>query len=1029
MRLCFRLLASAASVIIVSQSAVAQAQIGSAQSPMPPPQTGPVNPVPLGGQAPADPAAVAEDQVTPSQPSAAPVEPFADAGGSGGTSGADIIVTGSRVASNGNQAPTPVTVLPTETLLRTTPTNISDALNTLPQFAGQPGGRNTTNPGNNFVGNFLNLRQFGPQRNLILFDGTRVAPTARAGAVDINVIPQGLIKRVDVVTGGASAVYGSDAVTGVVNFILDTKFSGLKLNSQVGTSTYGDGTTWRIGVVAGTDMLSDRGHLVFSFDHFNNEGLGNIYSRDGADDYPILAGTGAAANPYRLATNGRLSLLGNGGSLINNAVINGRSTGNGNNLPIGLRDITFKTNGVAAPFVHGGATGINGAESGGDGGMFTGGSLLSALKTDQAFAHFSYELTDNVNVYLQGSYNVAKTDYDYLPQYILSAQVLSGNPFIPATVQQAMTSLGASAISLGRLNDYRADYPYIHNVSDSRNTYLKTGVDGTLLGNLKWNGSYSYTRSTQKVTAQNNINALRLAAALDVVNDPATGRAVCQVSLTSAAGRFPGCEPLNLFGPTSPTRSAFDWISDDTFYKLTSELHDFNLGVSGSPFSTWAGPVTLAISGEYRRQSLKQVGNAYATDVPDCSGLRPTANCTPTTALHIASVGGFQPKVYENVAELAAEVLVPLLVNVPFAQRLEFNGAVRYTDYKSSGGVTTWKAGATWQINDDIRIRGARSRDIRAPTLTDLYQPSTFNVGNFPDRYTGVTNVVRTFSQGNSNLKPEKADTTTIGLVLQPGFAPGLSVAVDYFKIKLNDAITVLSGSQTAVQDECIRSAGASPLCALIVRPNAFADRSAANYPTALLSQALNVANLKTEGVDVEFNYRTDLDKISGSLPGSLTLRGLVAYQPKLEFTTFAGQAPTKLVGLAQQQLNPAAASSTGGGSLSKYRVNLQANYAVNGFNLTLTERWQSSQRPSDPDLFVDLRERIPAYSYTDAAISYRWSKWGPELETFLTVQNIGNKKPPICGGGAGNPGVFHPACSNFDIIGRYFTAGVRAKF
>ena len=269
----------------------------------------------------------------------------------------DVVVTGSRV-TNGNQAPTPLTILDTTRLLETTPSNIPDALNRLPQFAAQIGVRNIGNAAGNSTGSYLSLRQFGSNRNLILLDGNRLAPTSASGSVDTNVIPQALIERVEIVTGGASAVYGSDAVTGVVNFIINKKFTGVKLNAQSGISHYGDNASWRIGGAVGSDLFGGRGHFVASFDHYDSKGVLDMESRPPADQYPTLGGTGTQANPYRLIQNGRRTSEARGGVIINP------------NVP-GLRDIVFKTDGVPSPFIHGTATGVSGLESGGDGFVYT----------------------------------------------------------------------------------------------------------------------------------------------------------------------------------------------------------------------------------------------------------------------------------------------------------------------------------------------------------------------------------------------------------------------------------------------------------------------------------------------------------------------------------------------------------------------------------------------------------------------------------------------------------------------------------
>jgi outer membrane receptor protein involved in Fe transport len=910
----------------------------------------------------------------------------------------EVVVTGSRV-TNGNQAPTPVTVLDTAQLLETTPSNIPDALNRLPQFAAQIGNRNIGNAGGNSTGNYLSLRQFGSNRNLILLDGNRLPPTAANGAVDTNVIPQALVERVEVVTGGASAVYGSDAVTGVINFVIDKNFTGAKANAQVGISDYGDGASWRIGGAIGSPLFGGRGHFVASFDHYDFKGVMDMESRPPADEYPTVGGTGTAANPYRLIQHGRRSTEARGGMIINT------------NVP-GLRDVVFRSNGIATPFVHGTATGVSGLESGGDGFVYTFGTIAAPLRTNQAFLRFDYDLTDSLRAYVQGSFNDSFNDYPYSPNR-MQGVIQSGNPFIPASIQQIMTATSTPSIEIMR-REYKEDgLPGRHNRNYTTNAFFMTGLAGKVFETFDWNVNYLYSRSTQQVTNRGNINSAKWAAALDAVTDPATGRVVCQVSLTPAAGRFAGCEPLNIFGPYATTLSAYDFVTDDTRFTLANLMHDVNFAVSGSPFSTWAGPVTVAVSGEYRWLSLRNNSSAEPTAAPDCTGLRPTANCSPTgTAYQSDLTASMYAK--QDVTEVAGEVLIPLLSDVAFARSLELNLAGRYTDYSTSGSVQTWKAGATWQVNDELRIRGAMSRDIRAPTLQDLFAPSSSRPLSYSDLHTGTAKNGLLYSQGNPDLVPEVARTNTLGVVYQPNWLPRFSLAVDYFEITINNAITSANGTSTNIQRECEDSNGVSPFCSLLVRPFPFSNRSPENFPTAAYSQTLNAARQWTRGWDVEANYRFELADLIASLPGSVSLRGLVSYQPVLKRQTISSVPPTESSGIA---------------GMSKVRANLSVNYDVGPLSLSVTERWQSSQHPSDPEINFDLREKIPAYSYTDISINYQLEVGGRTVVPFLTVENLFNKKPPIVGNGSSTVGLFYPTAQGFDVIGRYFTAGIRAQF
>jgi outer membrane receptor protein involved in Fe transport len=334
-----------------------------------------------------------------------------------------IVVTGTRITSNGDNLPTPVTVASTEELLKTSPSNIPDGLNKLPIFALSRGTANLNNNTDNFTGNYLNLRGFGINRNLILLDGNRMAPTSYTGAVDTNVLPQMLVQRVEVVTGGASAVYGSDAVSGVVNFVLNKKFNGLKVEAQSGISGRGDAQSWRAGAAFGANFADDRGHFMMSFEHFQQDGINDKEARKNGKAVYAVAGSGTKADPFRLITNAR------------NAAIPFQ----GANL--------FSGRIFTAPGVLGNATpgtSQGGAlASGGDGFYGKGSSATADLKTDQAFGRLDYDVTENISVYVQGLYAQAKTFNNFYPNLIFPTIVGADNAFLSPAAQ---AELGAGPV-------------------------------------------------------------------------------------------------------------------------------------------------------------------------------------------------------------------------------------------------------------------------------------------------------------------------------------------------------------------------------------------------------------------------------------------------------------------------------------------------------------------------------------------------------------------------------------------------------
>lgn len=918
-----------------------------------------------------------------------------------------IVVTGSRVVTNGNAAPTPVTVVTAQALLSQTPSNIPDALNKLPQFAqsGRSGQAGAGSAGGVGTANTLNLRNFGAQRNLVLFNGIRVPMTSTAGEVDLNVLPQMLIQKVDMVTGGVSAVYGSDAVTGVINLVVDKAFTGLKMDAHVGTSSRSDNEQWKLGIAGGAYLFGgDRAHVMGSYEHFNAEGIKHYADRPNGADFWTATGNGSAANPFTLTRNGRASIYTYGGLI---------TVG-----PQGLVGRQFSENGILTPFVPGAATGSNGLQSGGDGLVFDN-TLYAPLATDQAYGRFDYEFSDSFSAYADVGYARSKSENRFLPlgtnglpgaNGLSGAVIQSGNAFLPASVQSALTAAGASSFVLSRYENSNSVIPNVGNRNRTENVFATLGVEGKFLDRFNWDGSIRYGRSSQYVINTNNTNTAKLAAALDAVINPANGQVVCQVSLTAFASRFPGCVPINMFGPTAVTPLAADYVSDDTTQDLISEQVAYNFGIAGELFTLPAGPVVVSVSAEYRDVSAKLLSSADPLTRADCTGLR--ANCAAATPAYLGYTNGpFNADM--TVKEVAGEFLAPLLADLPLIHKLELNGAARYTDYSTSGSVETWKLGLSWEVTDELRLRATRSRDIRAPNLWDLYRPGGSSLIGFFDQHTNVARTAVSRSQGNPDLVPEIGDTLTIGAVYRPAWLSGFSVSVDYYDIKLEKAITNINGNSAAIQTLCQLSNGASPYCALYIRPFPFANRTPENTATTVLSQSLNVGKLTTKGADLEVNYTFDAATLIPAASGRVDLRFLGSYQPKLLTQPIAGGAITNNAGV---------------NGVSKVRLNLMLAYTTDTWNVGVVQRWKSKQKAFAPPIVSNIPD-ADAYAYTDVSAEYKLRGIGKDMTLFANVQNLFDKNPPIFGTTAGAPGLFSSYAVGYDVVGRYYTLGLRAKF
>lgn len=946
-------LLGSASLLVISQSALAQ--------------TAPATPAPVAAPAQAS----ADDTISQVE---------------------EVVVTGSRV-SNGNNSPTPVTAIATETLTNNRPTSLTESVQVMPVFSGSRS--QTSNPsatggvgGGNGVAAQLNLRNIGANRNLVLMDGRRVPPTSISNIVDADVIPQLLVQRVDVVTGGVSAVYGSDAVTGVVNFITDTKFNGFKAQAQAGISKYSDDAQQELGVAVGTKVLNDRGHFEASYEYRNDEGVGRRSDRS-FFTRPVVVGNGVSI-PYQLIENATLSAQPFGGRITctGACAINGQY---------------FATDGVLSPFVNGVTYAGTTTQSGGAGGYFDN-SLKASQKMHQLYGRFDYDLTDNVQFFASLGGTFKRNEF-YGDAVNLSNIVLSkANAFLPAAYAAQIPN---ATFNLSKIFNQA---PRFGAIPESRQLIFTTGLKGKL-GGYDWN--LGYTRGETKLTTTliNNVNNQKLSAALDAVAGPG-GTAVCYAATQAAtASAYASCAPLNLFGPTSASAAAMDYILEDTKYVARTNQDDITGDISGSPFATWAGPVVVALSGEWRQQTFESSSAARPDQFADCTSLR--YNCVASGARTFLYRNTFpaSPQVKQKVWEVAAEANVPLIKDLPLIQSFEVNGAARYTSYDSVGDYWTWKFGGDWHVNDDLRFRGTLSRDIRAPTLNDLYAPTSVVIVTNADLKTGASNPVPSVNVANPDLTAEIGKTKTVGLVYKPSYAPGLSVAIDYYEIKIKNAITTVQGFQPAIQNGC-NLTNVATYCDLIVR-------DASGAVTEWLVKPINLAVVETKGVDFEANY-------SGALFGRrLTLRGLAAYQPHIYYRQPA--VPT----LDQAGV---AFGATGLTAAPSWRLTGMASYNfTDSLRVDLMQRWRNRLKLSgDPTVtFLNGEDTIDSYGQTSVNVSYQLNnaRLG-KSEIFFNVQNLFNAMPPVANatGSSAAPGGFAGFALTDDPIGRYFTVGFRMK-
>lgn len=917
--------------------------------------------------------------------------------------GEAIVVTGSRIVRNGNDAPTPVSVVSGEEISTEAPANIADFVNTLPSVSGsQTAVSNSGSLSNGQTGvSALNLRNLGQNRTLILVNGQRSVASTSSGLVDVNTIPQALIERVEVVTGGASSVYGSDAVAGVVNFVLDTDFTGISADYEYGVTTYGDIPNHKMSLTLGTPFANDRGHVVVSAEYFTQEGKHTIdrdWNDSGYFQINNPAYTPTNGQPQRLIQSGIGSSNFTPGGLITAGPRRGTYFGQidpATGRPT-LNQLAYGT--VSGQWMIGGDYDVTSANHRGSN------SLANDEDRVSLFGRAEYEFAPWFTLFGQASYNTFKGLSFYQQTPSVNLAIRSDNAFLPAALYNAA---GTTSYTIGTSN---AGIPAGGGKTKREvERYVVGGSGGFDIGAIGWNwdGYYQYGKTTSNELLTNSWRADRMNAAQDAVFDRA-GNIVCRVNIdTNPANDQPGCVPLNRIGIGGVTQEALEWLfalyPERTQY-IKQEVAGLNFATSDL-FENWAGPVSLAFGGEWRKESVSGTTdqNQYSTN-PNLFWLYGNFRVTD---------GSY------TVKEAYAELLFPLY------DGLEFNGAVRVTDYSTSGTVTTWKAGLVAEPFDDLRLRGTVSRDIRAPNIAELYDPGTArtNAVNVPVATGGVRadEFIQQFA-GNPALTPEVAKTYGIGAVYTPSFVPGLALTVDYFDIEVEDAISMIA-AQTTV-DFCFDQ-GQQSFCDNI---NYLAG-STTDISTIDITN-YNFASQTSRGIDFEASYRRAI----GS--GDLSLRALGTYT--IENVTDNG-------------IDPITDDTAGTYFLPDLQYRFSVGYDMDsGFGASLVGRghtggtydndWIECQTAcpfiQDPVLRSFYRtindNDVPGALYFDTNFNYDFELQGVQAQFLFAVKNVFDRDPELVGNGPdGNNTPAYPQTnrSRYDTFGRTFRLGVRLRY
>ena len=917
----------------------------------------------------------------------------------------EVVVTGSRLITDGLKAPTPVTVVTAESLADARPGNFVMSLQELPQFANSISAGTASLGVVNTIDANLNLRGLGAQRTLILINGQRTAGASLGGVPDLAVMPTSLIQRTDVITGGASAAYGSDAVAGVVNFVIDNKYQGVKGEIQGGITQHGDKKNYKVSLTAGTSFADDNGHVVLSAQMDHDDGLLLFDRSIGYEGWGLInSASVTAANPASPTNPIRV--------LASGVVANGWAAG-GLIVSGPLKDTQFGPNGAVEPFIGGtqrtSLSMIGG--SGRNGGDVTG--LFAPLQSKSGYANVSYNVLDNLTVFANVSLSSRDVTINTTPNRMNATQsfiIFADNAYLPASIKSAMATLRITSFTMGRI---QYDTGLAKGLNTRNAQRYVTGANGEFGRGWSWDAYYAHDDSEQVIfTYHDTIMENAFMASDAVFNPNGNGTIICRSTITNPTN---GCVPANYFGQGSVSESAIKYTTGTEIDRLVTNQDAMGVSLRGHPFTLWAGDVGLAFGAEYRKSHARQTSDAIAA-----SRINAAKSPAIPTVLD-GKLGGYaltnqQPqKGGYNVKEAFAEVELPLATNETWAKSLDLNAAARVTDYNFSGTVVTWKVGLVYEPINELRIRGTRSRDIRAPNIQELFQGKDARGMSFSDPFKNNAILAGTLltSVGNAALNPEKADTTTLGVTYQPDWFQGFRASVDFYDIAIDGAIVQLGGQ--VIINGCF--AGDQSLCSLIRR--APTVNGVIGQMIDITNSYLNAGGLNARGLDVESSYRFSANNLVSSWDGNFGLRLLVSYLGR-QTTTIPGTAGNIVVDRAGDI----------GTNSPKLRATLTANYSNGPLYVNAQERWIGSgvlDKTFGPNDISAADNNVGSVFYTDLTVRYKLGG-GENYEVYGTVNNVFNREPPR------QIGTFTLVGTNvlrglYDLVGRNFTAGLRFKF
>ncbi|MDZ4866889.1 MAG: TonB-dependent receptor [Alphaproteobacteria bacterium] len=950
-----------------------------------------------------------------------------------------VVVTGSRIPRPNLEQPTPVTTVTNDRIRESGTSNLGDIVAQFPALSSNGTVRaNSDSFGDSGGLNFPDLRSLGTGRTLTLVNGKRhVAGDAGDQAVDFNSIPPALVERIEVVTGGASAIYGSDAVTGVINVILKDDFEGFEANVQGAWPTEGGyGLNFSANASGGFNFNDDRGNFVVSVFYDKTDPVT-------ASDIKVLNEYGSVNNPADTGTNDGIT-----DTFLVPRVVSEFIDENGVLIPFdhflfggpGTTMYGFSNSGV--PVVQ--------PNHGLENSIFFGvvencatcfeveDWILFIPDTERkgASVNFRYDLRPDLRFYVDAKY-VTTDIADYVqPSFSFGDYVIdfTTNPFVdPALAAQIIADTGVPAALLTRFNgDVGGRETNVTRTTKRLVAGFEGDVDLTGVADIDWEVSYNRGVTKNKIVSNNTLLPGNYEAALDAVVDPGDLLIKCRKDVPAL--QFPGyvdpsvtseaCVPFNPFGQQN-SAAAIDYVSYDGALRRHTITQDvfqavFNFD-TGEFVSLQGGPIAFAGGFEYRKESSENLNDPVIQ-----SGITETAPQPD-------AFGGF------NVKEAFIEFSVPLLEESALGYRLTLDAAYRYADYSHAGIARAWKAGGIYAPVKDLSFRGTYSRAVRAPNITEAFLPPTsafFDysdpcddaaINDDPDRaancaalgappgFDAQDNIgVPISASGNPDLDPETAETWTLGAVFQPRWVKNLSLTVDYYSIEIEDAIAFIDPQ--AILDNCVDSSGSPDpsFCSLQTRDPATFD------VTFIESTYVNASALTTKGVDIQLAYAFDVDDVLGDvdpffteLGGRIALTVVANYVEELRFFAFQSD-PT------DENIEEGEAGDP------EWSFITNATYDNGPIRVTWRSRYEdqvsrfAQGSGSAEDVFPSY---VEAVWYHDFVFIYRLEQLtGHESEMYIGVNNAFDEELPL--GLTGNG-----TSSAYDLLGRTVFVGARAKF